>query len=143
MRIESWSGIGLRAWVGGLIGLHLLQELFDAFDVFLRKIEGEVEIGQTPELKALDEFMANKAGSVLESLDGVGLFLGVFGADAHEDAGVLHVRLYADFADADIAFEARVLEFADKHGVDFVGDFLAHAFVTMRIGTHMEVISFQ
>jgi hypothetical protein len=40
---------------------------------------------------------------------------------------MLHVRLNADFADANVAFEARVFQLADEHGVEFVGDFLADA----------------
>jgi len=112
----------------------LLEELLDALDMLLGEIEGEVEVGQAAQLKALDELVADEAGSVFKRLDGVGLLFGVFGADTDEDAGVLHVGLHADFADADIAFEARVFEFAGKHGIDFVSDFFAYAFVSVMVG---------
>jgi hypothetical protein len=57
---------------------------------------------------------------------------------------VLHVRLHADFAYADIALEARIFQFAGEHGIDFMGDFFAYAFVSMGIhGSCSFVFRFQ
>ena len=60
LQIASWSRIGFGAGVGGLVGLHLLQEPLDALDVFLREVEGEMQVGQAAELETFDEFMANE-----------------------------------------------------------------------------------
>jgi hypothetical protein len=117
-----------------VVGFHLLEELLDTLHVFLRKVEGEVQIGKAAELEALDELVANEAAGVFEGLNGVGLLFGVLGSDADENAGMFHVGLHADLADTDVALEAWILEFAGKHGVDFVGDFFANAFVSVMVG---------
>src|SRR5262249_18283803 len=69
-------------------------------------------------------------------LDGVVLFLvGATGVDEH--ACVLHVRLYAYFADDHHAFQSRIFELAREHSIDLVRDLFAHAFVTMIGRTHL------
>jgi hypothetical protein len=72
---------------------------------------------------------------MLQSFYGASLLL-IGTVDADENAGVLHVLLHANFVGDDHAFEARVFEFSDKHGIDFVSDFFAHTQVTMIRWTH-------
>jgi hypothetical protein len=120
---------------GRLVLLHLIQELVNPLGVFLRVVEREVKLRETPELEPLDQLAPNESGSMLEGLDGVGL---LFSGSLHvdEDARVLHIRLDTDFADHDHALEPRVFQFTRQHGVDFVSDFLAHTFVTVIGWTH-------
>jgi len=72
---------------------------------------------------------------MFKSLDRVGLlFAGALHVDKH--ARVLHVWLNADFASHHHAFQSRVFQFAREHGVDFVRDLLAYAFVAVIGWTH-------
>jgi|SRR5579859_2677785 len=139
--MEWWVGVELavhrraRLRRGRLVFLHLFQEFVNALGVFLRVVQREVKLRETPKLEPLNQLAPYESGSVLERLDGVGLF---FSGSLHvdEDARVLHVRLDTDFADYDHALEPRVLQLTREHGVDFVGDFLAHTFVTVIGWTH-------
>ncbi len=57
------------------------------------------------------------------------LFACALHVDKH--AGMLHVRLNADFAGDHHAFQPRVLQLPSEHGVDFVCDLFSHAFVAV------------
>jgi len=72
---------------------------------------------------------------MIERLDGVRLLL-VRSLHANENSRVLHVRLHAHFAGHHADFQARILQFPRQHGVDFVSDLLAHAFVSVIGWTH-------
>ena len=111
-------------------GLHLFEKLVDAGSVVFGVVQREVEFRYPAKLEALEDLVTDEADSVFEGLDGAFLFF--FGAArADEDAGIAAVRREADFIDHDRDFQARILEFAGQHGVDFMGDFFADAFVTM------------
>ena len=72
---------------------------------------------------------------MFERFDGTTLLrFGAAGTD--KNAGVAHVGSDADLVDDDGNLKTRVLEFAGKHGVDFVGDFFADAFVTVIGSSH-------
>src|SRR5215813_14424089 len=92
-----------------LVLFHFLKELLDTLSAFFGVIECKVKIGQAPELQALDQLVANEPGSVLERFYGASLLFRIARAHRNKDACMLHVRLNADFADNDIAFEARIL----------------------------------
>ena len=114
---------------------QFFEELVDALGVFLGVVEGEMEFGDAAELEAFENFVANKISGVFQGFDGAFLF-GLGAADADHDAGVAHVLGDKDLIDDHGHFETRILEFAGQHGVDFVGDFLADAFVTVVDGGH-------
>ena len=84
-----------------------------------------MKIRDAAQLQTFDQFVLDVSGGMLQGLDRVGLFLRVFRPDAYVHPRVLHVRLHADFADADVSFKAGVFQFADEHGVQFVSDFFA------------------
>src|ERR1700733_13968614 len=113
-----------------LVFLHLVQKLLDALDMFLRRIQREMHIRQAPQLQPLDQLAANKSCRMLQRLDCVALFLvRPFHADKH--ACMFHIRLYANLAHDDAAFEPRILQLSRQHGVDLVRDLLAHTFMSM------------
>jgi len=123
---------GLRRWIRFF---YFLQELFDALNLFLRKIKSEMQFGDAPKLQAFDQFASNVAGGMLQSFHGVGLFCdGTLHTD--KNARMLHVLLHANFIDNHISFEPWILQLADKHRVDLVSDFFAHTQVTMIRWTH-------
>jgi hypothetical protein len=94
-----------------------------------------MEFGNAAELQAFDNFVTDEVGGVFQSFDGAFLF-GLGAACAYQDPGVAHILRDEDLIDDDGNFQARVLEFAGEHGVDFVGDFFADTFVTMIDGGH-------
>src|SRR5580693_1638195 len=119
-----------------LVFLHLVQKLLDALDMFLRRIQREMHIRQAPQLQPLDQLAANKSCRMLQRLDCVALFLvRPFHADKH--ARMFHIRLYANLAHDNAAFEPRILQLARQHGVDLVRDLLAHPFVSMVCSAHL------
>jgi hypothetical protein len=69
------------------------------------------------------------------SLDGAFLF-GFGAASTDVDAGIAAVGREVDLVDDHGDFEARVLEFAGQHGVDFVSDLFADAFTTVIDSGH-------
>ena len=115
--------------------LHFFEELVDALGVFLGIIEDEVKIGDAAKLQALQNFVADKIRGVFEGFDGAFLF-GGGAAHADEHSGVAHILSDEHLIDDDGHFEARVLEFAGEHGIDFVGDLFADAFVAVIDGGH-------
>src|SRR5689334_7676698 len=83
--------------------------------------------------------MTDESRRMLKRFNRVRLFLDrSFHAD--EYARVLHVRLNADLAGDDAAFQPRILQLSRQHGVDFVRDFFAHALMTMIRGTHLRFL---
>src|SRR5580692_2316838 len=95
-----------------------------------------MELRQPPELQPLDEFAPDESRSMFQRLDRIAL---LFGGPLHVDehACVLHVRLHAHFADHYHAFEPRILQLTREHGVYFVSDLFAHAFMTVIGWTHL------
>src|SRR5467141_5129319 len=87
------------------------------------------------ELQPLDQLPPDVPGSMFERLDRVGLLL-VRPLDADEYPRVLHVRLDAHLAGDHAYFQPRIFQLPRKHGVDFVGDLLAYAFVPVIGWTH-------
>src|SRR5579859_1075480 len=126
---------------GRLVFFHFLEQLLDAQRALFGKIEREVKFRQAAHLQTLDELVANITGRMFERFDGAIPFLGIAGTHNDKYARVLHVRLNANFAHADVAFEARIFQLAGKHGVNFVGDLLADSFVTMTRGAHFDLTS--
>ena len=59
---------------GRFLFLHVLQKLFDPFDVRLRKIQGKVQLRHATQLEPFDEFAPDVARSVFQSFDGVRSF---------------------------------------------------------------------
>jgi hypothetical protein len=114
---------------------QFFEELVDALGVFLGVVEGEMELGDAAELEAFENFVTDKIAGVFEGFDSAFLF-GFSAANADQDAGVAHVLGDKDLIDDHGHFEAGILEFSSQHGVDFVGDFFADAFVTMVDGGH-------
>src|ERR1700688_539748 len=98
----------LRWWIRFL---YFFQELFDALNFFLGKIEGEMQFGDAAQLQAFDQFAADVTGGMLQSFYSAGLLL-IGAVHADENAGVLHVLLHADFVGDDHAFETGVFELA-------------------------------
>ena len=94
-----------------------------------------MKIGDAAKLQALQNFVADKVRGVFEGFDGAFLFGGGT-AHADEHASVAHILGDEHLIDDDGHFEARVLEFAGEHGIDFVGDLFADAFVTVIDGGH-------
>jgi hypothetical protein len=130
-----------RSFGRGAAGLHLSEELVDACGVLLRVIQGEVEIGYATQLQAFEDFVADEADGVFESLYGAFLlFLGAARAD--ENASIAAVGRQTDFVNHNGNLKPRVLEFAGQHGVDLMGDFFADAFVTMVRSGHGSAIVF-
>src|SRR5882762_6987503 len=87
------------------------------------------------QLQPLDEFPPDEPRRMIERLDGVSLLLvGPLHADEH--ARMLHVRLDAYFAGDHAHFQPRVFQLPRQHGVDFVRDLLAYAFVSVIGWTH-------
>ena len=135
-----WSEIvrAEKSLRGGLVLFHFLEKLLDPEGALFGNVEREVQFGQAAHLQALDELVANVTGSVLERFNGAILLLGIIRTHDNEDTRMLHVRLNTDFTDADMALEAGIFQFAGKHGVDFVGDLLADAFMTM-VRAHLDL----
>ena len=100
------------------------------------EIQGEVQLRQAAKLQPLDDFAADVASGVFQRLDRVGLLF-VRSPSVNEHARMLHIRLDAHFADHHHAFQSWIFELAREHGVDFVRDLFAHAFVTMIGRTHL------
>src|SRR6266852_3136268 len=136
----GWRGI-LTSRCGGLVLFHFLQELFDAFNVFLGEVQSKVQLRHAAKLQPLDKFPPDVSRSMFERLDGVGLLL-VGSLHVDENARVLHVRLDAYFAGDHAAFQPRIFQFTREHGVDFVSDLLAHAFVSVIGRTHFLFLPF-
>src|SRR5260370_41402783 len=86
-------------------------------------------------LQPLDQLPPDVPRSMFERLDRVGLRL-VGPLDADEHARVLHVRLDAHFAGDHAYFHPWIFQFPSKHGVDYVGDLLADAFVSVIPWSH-------
>src|ERR1700733_13344 len=104
--------------------------------MLLRKVQCEMQVRQPPKLQPLYELAAYVTRSVIERLDRVGLFL-ARAADIDVDARMLHIRLHADLADDHRPLQPRIFQLPGQHGVDFVRDLLAHAFMTVIRGwTH-------
>jgi hypothetical protein len=51
---------------------------------------------------------------------------------------MLHVRLYAHFADHYHAFQPWIFQFASEHGIYFVRNFLAYPFMSVIRRTHRQ-----
>ena len=98
--------------------------------MLFRIVEGEVEIGNTAQLQALEDFVADETDSMLQRRDGAFLF--VFrSAGPDEHPGMPTVRRQTHLVHDNGDFQTRILEFAGQHGIDFVGDLFADSFVTV------------
>src|SRR5580700_6466872 len=80
--------ISRRGW---LVLLHVPEQLLDPFGIFLRMIENEMQLGKSAQLQPFDNLTADVAGSVLQRLDRIALFLGISIAHIDEHAGMFHV----------------------------------------------------
>jgi len=98
--------------------------------MLLGVVESKVQIGDAAKLQTLENFVTDKAHSVFERLDGA--FLLLFRPPSRdEDPGMATVGCQAHLVDHDGDFQARVLQLAGQHSVDFVGDLFADSLVTM------------
>src|SRR6266849_35331 len=99
-------------------------------------VEHKMQFRQSAKLQSFDQLAPDESRGMLQRLYGVRLFF-VRAAYVDKYARVLHVRLYAHFADHHHAFKPRVFQLARKHGVDFMGDLLSHSLVAVIGWTHL------
>src|SRR5215467_5839675 len=104
--------------------LHLFQELVDAGSIVFGVVEREMQIGNAAELQTLENFVANEAHSVFQSLDGSAPFR-IGAAGRNKDPGVATVFGKADIVYHNRDFQTGITELARKHGIDFVSDFFS------------------
>jgi hypothetical protein len=111
------------------------KQFVDAIPVFFGVIEDEQDLGGTPHLQPLAQFVPDKSGRRRQALDHGGL-LGFTAEDANENSRALQVGRYAHFGDGSEPGEARIFQLARKHGADFVADFAGDTLVPMSCNRH-------
>src|SRR5262245_26420436 len=93
-------------------------------------VESKVKVRHTTKLQTFKNFVAYETDGMFKSLDGsLLLFLRAARADKHP--GIATVRCKPNFVDHNGNFQARILEFTGKHGVNLVGDFFTDTFVSV------------
>src|SRR6266478_3139423 len=95
-----------------------------------------MQFREPAKLQSFDQLAPDESRGMLQGFYGVPLF-SVRAAHVDKYPRVLHVRLYAHFADHNHAFKPRVFQLARKYGVDFMGDLLSHSLVAVIGWTHL------